>query len=359
MTTRGDVLRLARQFRGFTQKQTAEGIGVPQAIYSRMENDLAEINVDAVKAASAFLEMPVEFFNLTDTVYGPPVSVHAMFRGKKSEITAKNIDMVTAELNIRLIGLSRFLEIVDINPTLRIPKMDVEEYETPEKVAALLRAHWKIASGPVKNLTSILETAGIIVAFSEFGGTSISGVTFSVQGRPPLILLNHAHPSDRLRFTLAHELGHIIMHSFPTPDMENEANKFASAFLLPPSEMKGVFTGRKITLQLLASLKKEWRVSIQSLLVAANSAGFLSKSQYRYLWQQISAKGWRTREPVSLDFPVEQPVVLPSIFKAYEQLGFSINEIKKITRLNHKDFERLYGFYSERDVTKPTLRMVR
>jgi Zn-dependent peptidase ImmA (M78 family) len=267
--------------------------------------------------------------------------------------------MITAELNVRLMHLRVFLENVDFNAVISVPSLDIERYESPEKVAAIVRTHWKLPRGPIKNLTRILEQAGVIVAESDFHGAGVSGVTFAVPGRPPIVLINRDHPADRIRFTLAHELGHLVMHQFPTPEMEDEANKFASAFLLPPQEIKEAFSGRKVTLELLASMKKEWRVSMQSLLVSAQTHKAVSDNQARYLWQQISMRGWRTREPASLDFPHDPPSVLPTIIKAHvSDLGFDQEELLKMSRVLRKDFVGMYGDFNSEGPLRPRLRIV-
>lgn len=359
MASFGDLLRLARQLRGFTQKKTAESMGLAQAVLSRLENGLIEPDAAVIQRAGRVFELPEAFFESQDTIYGPPVSVHTMLRGKKSEVTARDVDMITAELNIRLFHLRRFLENVDISPVNEIPRLDIEEAESVERIAATVRAHWKIPSGPIKNLTRLMERAGIVVGLSDFRGAAVSGVTFSAPGQPPIVLINKDHPADRLRFTLAHELGHLVMHRFPTPGMENEANQFASAFLIPPHEIKDALRGRKITLALLASLKKEWRTSMQSILMAAHRARCLTDNQNRYLWQQLSSRGWRTREPASLDFPVDTPSVLPTIIRAHmETLGFEKSELVKICRVGEAEFDRLYGLYAEDQPSRPTLRIV-
>jgi IrrE N-terminal-like domain len=86
----------------------------------------------------------------------------------------------------------------------------------------------------------LVERAGVIIGLSQFGGASISGVTFRVPGKPPLVLLDALHPGDRQRYTLAHELGHLVMHRSPTPTMESEATEFASAFLMPATILVGL-----------------------------------------------------------------------------------------------------------------------
>ncbi len=359
MSTVGDMLRLARQLRGFTQIKAAKDLGIAQAVLSRHENGLAEPDNTVLTKAAQVFKLPRSFFDLLDPVYGPPVSVHPMLRGK-ANVSARDVDMITAELNIRLMHLRRLLDAVDFEPTLDIPPLDVEEFGSPEKIAGVVRAHWGVPSGPIKNLTALAERAGVIVGWSRLGGAAVSGVTYRAAGHPPLVLLNSQHPSDRMRFTLAHEIGHMVMHRFPTSTMEEEANEFASALLMPSNEISQSFQGRKITLQLLAALKPEWRVSMQSLLMRASSLRFLTGNQQRYLWQQISSRGWRTREPAELDFPHEIPTVLPAIIKTHVvDLGYTEDDLASLVRMHRGEFIEFYGESSPKEPDRPRLRIVK
>lgn len=359
MSSRGDMLRLARQRLGFTQKLASERLGIPQPVLSRIENELAEAESALLMKASQVYQVPVEFFDIKEPVYGPPVSVHAMTRSK-SDVTASQLDLITAELNIRLMHFARFMEGVDYSASANVPTLDVEQYGEPDKIAATVRAHWGVPSGPIKNVMQWAERAGIVVGLSKFGGASVSGVTFKVPGRPPLVLLNSTHPSDRMRFTLAHEIGHLVMHRFPTENMEDEANKFASAFLMPEAEIRQSFRGRKISLELLASLKPEWKVAMQALLMRATSLNSVTPNQSRYLWQQISARGWRLREPAELDFPIELPTVLPAIIKAHlSDLGYSLTELTKLIKIRESEFIEMYGPVSGPPKGPPKLQIIR
>lgn len=360
MSTVGDMLRLARQRLGLTQKSAAAKLGIAQPLLSRFENGVSEPDDALLSKASRVYDVPCSFFAVKEPVYGPPVSVHPMPRAK-ADVTARDLDMVTAELNIRVMQMRRFLEAVDFEPTKELPLLDVEQYGSPEKVAAVVRAHWNIPTGPIKNLMAVVERAGVIVGTSDFGGASISGMTFRVPGQPPLILLNAQNPADRLRFTLAHELGHLVMHRFPTPEMEEQANQFASALLMPRDEMNQVFSGRTVNLALLASLKPEWRVAIQALLMRAHSLGYVTDNQNRYLWQQISSRGWRLREPPELDFEAERPGVLPSILNAHlDQLGYSMEDLSNFIPLHPHEFSRMYGIGApEPPPNRPKLRIVK
>jgi Zn-dependent peptidase ImmA (M78 family)/transcriptional regulator with XRE-family HTH domain len=357
MSTVGDMLRLARQRLGFTQKAAADRIGIAQPVLSRFENGPAEPDDAFLHKAASVYSLPREFFDLRDPVYGPPVSVHPMLRAK-ADISARDLDMVVSEMNLRVMHVRRFLDAVDYAPTSELPSLEVEQYGSPDRIAGVVRAHWGVPSGPVKSLTALVERSGVIVGTSDFSGASISGMTFRVPGQPPLVLLNRNHPADRMRFTLAHELGHLVMHRFPTPEMEDEANAFASALLMPEREMREAFAGRRITLELLAALKPEWRVAMQALLMRAKGLGYLSDNQNRYLWQQISARGWRTREPPELDFPHERPTVLNAIIKAHlADLGFTMSELSRLVPLHEPEFVKMYDL-AEEAPSKPRLRLV-
>jgi Zn-dependent peptidase ImmA (M78 family)/transcriptional regulator with XRE-family HTH domain len=354
----GEMLRLARQRKGFTQKQAAAKLGIVQPVLSRYENAVSDPDDALLLKASLVYDLPPKFFDLREPVYGPPVSVHPMPRAK-ADVTVRDLDMVTAELNIRVMQLRRFLDAVDYEPPTDLPDLEIERYGSAEKVAAIVRAHWRLPSGPVKNLTTLAERAGVVVGTSEFGGASVSGMTFKVPSQPPLILLNAYHPADRMRFTLAHELGHLAMHRFPTPTMEDEANEFASSLLMPRAEIAAAFSGRRITLELLAALKPEWKVAMQALLMRASTLGCLTANQNRYLWQQISARGWRLHEPAELDFEHEKPTILRSIIRNHlEVLGYSIADLCNIIPIYEHEFVRMYGQIDDRRPERPRLSIV-
>jgi len=273
---------------------------------------------------------------------GPPVSLHPMWR-KKQNVTVRELDGIIAELNIRVMHIRKMNEAVEYTPQTSIPRLDLEEYEGDiEKIAALVRAHWMIPQGPIHNLIEAVERAGAIVIKSNLGGSTVSGVTMSVPGLPPVIVLNDDQPGDRTRFTLAHELAHIIIHRFPNPNMEKEADAFASAFLMPADDIRDAFSGR-VDLAKLAALKPEWKVSMQALLYRAQSLGVVDKGQAGYLWRQFNIHRIKTREPVELDIPHEAPGVLQRMVHIHlENFGYSLPEFARILHLHTHQLEQFY-----------------
>jgi len=338
------MLRLARQRKGFQQGEAAELLGIAQATLSRAENGLIVLTDDVIGRAADVYDVPSTFFSQPDPIFGAPVSVHPMWR-RKVDVTLREMDKIVAELNVRLMHIRRLLEAVEVDQGFGIPRLDVEEYGDPEKIAGIVRAHWRVPSGPIKDLTKLVEAAGAIVVHSPLGGAAVSGVTFAVPGLPPLVVLNEEQPADRLRFTLAHELGHLVMHRFPTSTMENEANAFAGALLMPESDIRPYFVGRKVDFALLAALKPEWKVAMQSLLMRARSLKVISPNQERYLWQQFSMRRMRLREPPELDFPPEKPSNIQDMIRLFlQELGYEFNELASLMHIYPHELKSFYGF---------------
>lgn len=338
------MLRLARQLRGFPQNEAAECLGVPNVELSRIETGLKEPSEQLLEKASDVFSVPVEFFGQTDTIYGAPVSVHPMWR-KKSNVSATELHRIVAELNVRVMHLRKLLEATDLEPINKLPRLDSDEYgNDPEKIAGLVRRFWQVPDGPIQDVTALVEDAGVLVAHSDLGGSSVSGVRFSVPGMPHMIILNRMQSADRMRFTLCHELAHVIMHQFPTPNMEEEANKFASCFLIPTKDIKPYFAGRKIDLRLLAALKPEWKVSMASLVFAAKRAGAINDTQSQYIWKQFNIHNIKMREPPELDFPAEEPRTLNDLVSLHiNDMGYSLGDLSKVLIMNETELAKTYS----------------
>jgi Zn-dependent peptidase ImmA (M78 family)/transcriptional regulator with XRE-family HTH domain len=353
------MLRLARQRKGFQQTEGARLLGIEQPLLSRMENGFVDISEDVIVKASRSYEVPASFFEQTDPVYGAPVSVHPMWR-RKADVSARDMDTIVAELNIRLMHLRRLMEAAAIAHSSEIPKLDVEVYDDPEKIAGLVRAHWRIPRGPIADLTTLVERAGAIVVHSSMGQTSVSGVTFSSPGLPPLIALNSEQPADRMRFTLAHELGHLVMHRFPSLQMEEEANAFASALLMPEADIRQYFTTRRVDLALLAAMKPEWKVSMQAILMRAKSIGAITENQSQYLWKQLSMRRLRLQEPPELDFAREQPTVINSLVNVHVgALKYSTGDLAKVLHVLESELLRYYEVLNGSDGGRPKLTIIK
>lgn len=338
------LLLLARQYRERSQSEVARAAGLNQGHYSRIENGLLPEGPsdDNMRRIATALSFPPEFFTQSEKIVGMPLSVHPWHR-KKESVSERALKRVHAELNFRLMHLRKFLSAVETEARLPLPWIDVDEGGGPRQIARAIRTAWMIPPGPIQNLTEFVEKAGVLIIWCDFGA-SIDGVTMRVDDLPPCIFLNRTAPADRMRFSLAHELGHIIMHRIPTDSIEDEANTFAAELLVPEKELRRDLIGGRITLERLARLKARWRVSMQFLLFQAKVIGCLSDNQSQYLWKQISALGWRTREPAETDFPHEEPKLFPKILNLHlEDLGYEISDFSDLLHFEPNDLRFLYG----------------
>lgn len=347
-----EMLQLARQFRGLSQIALSKAAGITQGYLSKIENGLIEPGEDILDTLSRTLAFPQNYFFSQDRVYGLPISVHA-YR-KKASVPQKTLDSIQAEMNLRVIHYRKLLRSVDISQEYELPYLDIEQYNgDAEEIAALVRRTWMIPNGPIKNLIDFIERAGVLVFICDFPDGKVDGVTMAVKGMPPCIFLSKNQPADRMRFSLAHELGHLVMHRQPRPTMEDEANRFAAALLMP---MKDIFYDLKYaSIKSLAALKPVWKVSIAALLFRSITLGAITKTQGDYMWRQLSSMGYRLREPAELEFPHETAALTTDILEIHmQELGYTHEEMMSTLGLVAADFRNLYSVE-----TKSHLRLIK
>lgn len=350
------MLRLARQFRGFQQKELADLARIDPALLSRAENGAGVPSDVVIERLANELTVPQALFGFAFQPVGLPISYHPMWR-KRQSVSQRETDRVLADANMRAMHLRRLLPSVDLEPELPLPQIEPGEYGNDgREIARLVRRAWGLPSGPLPNLTALVERAGIFVFHVDLEKqVNVDGLTMRLAGLPPIIILNNQMPADRMRFTLAHELGHLIMHVVPTPEMEQQANQFASALLVPEDDIRKEFAGRRVDMKLLARLKPEWRVSMAALLYAAKEIGVIGPGQSQTLWRQYSAARYKTiGEPAELNFPMERATLGAFLVRAHsDELGYSMEQMVSLLGVPEDDIRRMYG------LQKPRLQLVR
>lgn len=324
-----------------SQADLAQRMGMAQGTLSKIEQGLKEASAEQAERLAAALECPVSFFHQTEREYGAPMSAHAMFR-KKSSVGQKVIDRVIAELNVRIAHVRKFLSSVDLEPELPFPHYDIDDFEgRADIVAENVRRAWLLPRGPIRSLTEYAERAGCLVIHCDLEEAKIDGVSYRIPGLPPIIFLNRSQPADRMRFSLAHELGHLVMHAYPTATMEEEADQFASALLMPASDIGPEL--RDLTIDKAAYMKPVWRVSMAALIYRASYLGRIDRYKSEYLWRQMSSRGFRLREPQTLDFDREQTSVMDALVShTVEEMGYSPDELPHMLHLNYSELAKLY-----------------
>jgi len=347
MTVVGEALITVRRARGMTQVELAERAGVTQAALSRYEADLRSPDDEVVAALAQALGVTPEFLRGAGRLRGA-MAVDAHMR-RRATAKATVWRQLEARLNAYRMHAGQLFEEITLRSEQTVPRFDPIDVPAAD-AARMVRMQWQMPIGPVRGLVRWLEAAGCLVIMEDFGTARVDGMSQWVDGLP-VMLINERTPTDRLRLTLAHELGHLCLHSLEiTEQIEQGANEFASEFLMPTQAIRAQL--RNLTLGRLHDLKREWGVSMQALIEKAHSLGLLSASARTNLYKTISARGWRTREPLS-DVLAPETGKLPSdIAEAMLARGLSPDECARIA-----------GFASDSDNTlfrpaKPRLHAV-
>lgn len=322
------ALTLARESRRMTQTALAQALGVKQSTISKLENGMGVVTDEQVEQLASVLDYPAGFFSLDVQIQDLPV----VFYRKKADVGALHERAIRAQVNILRLRLMKLLKSVDV-PECRVPLVRLDQTSrTPADVARELRAHWGVPRGPVENVVDLLERAGVVVVRCDFGVDSVDGISLhrAEDGAPPMVFVNSRFPGDRMRFTLAHELAHVIFHHhqpLPSEDCEDEANDFAAEFLAPAMEIRPHLA--RLTFEGLASLKRHWRVSMMFLLKRAHKLGRLTDWKARQMWIQAGQLGYRKKEPI--DIPPEEPSYLKEVLRVHlEELDYSAEELAEL-----------------------------
>lgn len=339
---RPELLGVRRRMLGLSQSELADTAEMGQGTVSKIEQGLREPSEDQVAKLADALDCPASFFFQSVREYGPPMSAHPMFR-KKTSVGQKVLDKLVADLNVRMCHTRTFVNSVDFDPELPFPHYDPDDFGGDmEAVADAVRRAWYVPRGPIKSLTDYVERAGCIVVHCEMEAAKIDGVSYNVPGIPPMIFLNKDQPADRMRFSLAHEVGHLVLHRYPNADMERQADEFAAALLMPRGDISGELSG--FNLAKAGSMKLRWKTSMGALIVRASTLGKIDKNQSAYMWRLMSAKGYRTREPVCFDFEREQPSLMPALVDhLVEDMGYKIEDLEKALHLHSQELSKMYG----------------
>ncbi len=225
-----------------------------------------------------------------------------------------------------------------------------------------MRRAWRLPIGRIDDLTAVIEGAAGIVLYVDFGADEATAAFISTPGdeRMWFLLNTREYAGDRLRLSLAHELGHAVLHRrLPSSDeaeQEHEAFQFAAELLLPADTFDSAVPYDGLTLATARSLKETYWVSIQAIIRAAHDRGRITRARYTSLYKQLSARGWRTDEPVAVE--PEQPRLWPEILRVHrDEHGFSDGDLAATARVTTDALTDLFPHDFVR--TQPPLRLVR
>lgn len=350
------MLQLLRESRGMSSSQLAAAIEVSAGTMSKIEHGLASVDPDRKARIAEALSYPESAFDWTDEIHGFGSSV--FYHRKQQSLSQLLLRKIQAQVNLTRMRLVRLLKSVEIDTRYQIPTLDIIEVGGASEAARAVRAYWSQPMGPIRNMHTVLERAGVVVIRADLESPKISAISIPpLDGAPHIVFVNKSQPADRERFTLAHELGHFVLHGdLESPESaEREADEFAAEFLMPAAEIRQQLKG--ITLQKAAQLKGIWRVSMAALIRRARDTGAIEESRYRSLNVQISQRGWRQVEPAPVSR--DEPSVLRDLLRVnLDEHEFTPTELAEIVGLNEAEFAERYGVTTSSGVVRGHLRAV-
>ena len=317
---RGEQLKSARLLRAMTITALAELTDISKQSISLYENGENKPEYQRTLALATALRVPTTFFFSEDVCRTETPATY--FRSLAS---ATKLTRTSQSLKLEYVAkmYEALLEYIDF-PALDLPHIEYSGmydlndpdsseamYQELEAAAMKAREYWGLGDGPIGDLQYILESHGIIVTgfdTTEDDIDAFSQRTILKNDEVCFIAIDQGRkPEGRIRFDMAHELAHLLIHPW-SEDIdslskeefklrETEANVFASAFLLPRSTFGSEVSNYPTDLEYYLLLRKKWRTSIQAMMYRARQLGCMSGNQFQYMMRQVSKRGWRKAEP--------------------------------------------------------------
>jgi Zn-dependent peptidase ImmA (M78 family)/DNA-binding XRE family transcriptional regulator len=325
-----DRIRQARELAGMTQATLAKKVNVQQSTIAKIERGWSAPSADLMGVIAREAKLPISFFTQDSGVdFGDGT---LLFRAKatmtrKQELEAKRHAELLLEFALVMAG------------RLETDHRGLQSLagQSPTEAAFTARKQLGLDElSPIPHLIRAIEkVGGYILALPPLADRDAFATWAGPAQDVPVIAISSTAPADRLRFNVAHELGHLLLHKLQyasTSDREKEADEFAAEFTMPAKGIRHDFSASLITLERLGELKTQWGISIAALARRAFQLGFITQRRYRYLFQQLNSRGWRMQEPPQYDIPKEKP---RSLRRMAEVLyGVPLNYSKIATDIN-------------------------
>ena len=334
----GARLKQARESRKETQASLAEKVGLPQSVISRLEIGTYPISNDDVIRIANSLEIPVGFL-FRSPVELPEGSL-GLFRSHSSKVAKNEYSEARRLAEIGIESILRLAEGVNL-PATRIESVPDAD---PETAAQYARAMLRLSPDePIDNLTVAMERAGILMLRLSNISESINGFSAWIDPIPKLstseraiVVTKRPMSAFRLRFTLGHELGHLILRhqvfTGPQQPVERDANRFAQALLIPRDAALEDLSATSLNLERLAELKSKWGVSMHAIAMRAKGLEIISEAGYRSIYETLRMHGYLKVEPGDVRTQCEQPRLLAELM---HRKGMHESPYELASEMNH------------------------
>lgn len=332
-------LALARRRRGMTKKSLADAVGISTRSLTAHETGESQPTKKTIGRLADELGFPTAFFSRPEIDEFPLEG--ASFRAL-SKMTSRQRDKATAAGELAY-------DLADwIDTRFKLPQSDIPRINgiDPESAAEVARKEWGLGELPISNTIHLLESRGVRIfsLVEECKEVDAYSCWRNVGARDsvPYIFLDTMKSAERSRMDAAHELGHLVLHwRHETPrgrDIEQEANTFAAAFLMPEASVKAR-APRNGTLNELIGIKRYWGVSVAALVYRMHKLNMLSEWQNRSFWVEISKRGYRLNEPNETNRETSQ--ILAKVFDALRADGISQADVARELCIPFEELKKL------------------
>ena len=311
-------VRVAREVAGLTKAQLADYLEVTPRTINTFERDGAP--AAHAPALSVATGRPLGFF--TNEPFDGIEEANVQFRGNK-RLSKRSKSESTS---YGAIGLMFYQRLV---ASYKLPSMQVPTFDnvTPEQAASKVRADWLLGETPLPNLVQLFESKGVRVLSLPQSIEKLDAFSYWYSDGYPYIFLNRSKTAERTRFDLAHELGHLVLHSrdvSPDRDLEKEADRFAAEFLMPALAIRRDMRPYADVSEILR-LKTQYRVSAMAMNYRGGELGILKEWGQRQNYLELGKLGFRTGEPRGLK--LDRSRILPYVLGDMREKGKSVAKL--------------------------------
>lgn len=314
----GEQLKKARVYRGYTVGELAELSGYQRQTISMYENGKSTpIDISVIMNLSRVLNFPPQFFtdqsvklSSGSTYFRALLTTNKKYRNQQEQ----KMEFVAA--------LYSFIqEYVDF-PELNLPEIPCDV--SPEEAAGILRKHWGLGDRPISNLIYTVEENGIIVTSfkTETDDVDAFSKMIEIEGEQRYFIGYSSNKTSaaRIHFDVAHELGHICLHGWSEDveslskeefkEREEQAHRFAAAFLLPESTFRRDVIAGPYSLPYYKQLKQKWKVSMAAMIRRAYTLSVISADDYQMLVRTMQRRSIWKNEPLDDVLITSEPSLL-------------------------------------------------
>ena len=337
----GKNIRYYRLLREMSQEALANSIGIGKMAISNYESGKRTPDYTTSRKISKALD--ISLAKLLAQSNEALVIKHGAFR-KHSTVTKAQQEVILGKAD-RYLG--RLFEVVSFLGDPALPSMPSFE---PIKVSDVEKAGQHLRSilglpetGPIGNITDILENKGYIICPVDYDKRIFSGNSGTVNGRP-YIAINSTMPAERQRFTLIHELAHLVFVFDSQQNEERMVDAIAGAFLLPKADIVRELGPKRTDIRGdLRNIQREYGVSMAAIVMRARQANIITKDTYETTLKWMSKNGLRTDEHSDI-IPEKTHLLEQLISRAVAEDEIGISKAAELLELPLTDARRLcYG----------------